>query len=176
MQDLVVRPSAGRRIVVALSFVIFAAIGVYAMANGQLLLGFLLFTFAFVGRLIVHARRRETAITFTLTPTGILVGRRIGFVGWQHVGRVGYTEFLESDGLGVEVLDLPAYVATLPPAERFPDDRVRGLERSAKLWDGYHLVFPAMSLARPIRATAQQIEEYRAAAPTALPPEPEQSD
>lgn len=167
---------------------IFTFAGLGMLASGEVLFGLLAIVFFGGGGAFYFIRNARGGITFKLTPQGILPGSG-GFVPWQEVGRIGATTTGGAKAVGVEVLDIPAYVATLTPEQQRTVLRTANIGRvagpvlgsgelssiptgdlaAAINWaaansGGYQLAFPAMTLNKTIPAVVQLLEGYRAAA------------
>lgn len=200
MNDVVVKPSMGRTIGLAVLCVLFTVAGIAMLfADGFMakIMGGLAMMLFGVGGAAAIVRQLRGGTTFTLKADGIEVGTG-GFVPWHNIGMIGQTSTGGgAQGLGFEVLDVPAYVATLTPEQQrtaargitlgraaapvmgaagahsndvsalnaLPaDDLVAATEWGAQMSGGFHLVFPTLSLNKPMGRLMAIAEEYRAAA------------
>ena len=191
MKELVIKPSSGRSILLALACIAFTIAGLamlFADDIGTKIMGFLAIAFFGGGGVFTLIRQMKGGTTLTLTPEGIVPGSG-GFVPWQNVGRIAATTTGGAAALGVEVLDVPAYVATLTPEQQrlvgrtakagrafgaatgtpellgLPtDDVVAAAHWGAEQSGGYHLTFPALSLNKPIKTLVGVLESYRSSA------------
>lgn len=114
------KPSKGRAVLLLVLCVIFTLAGIAMMFSGEfrtMLMGFLAVAFFGVGGAWAMIRRFKQPVSYTLTPGGIAIGVG-GFVPWQHVGHVAATKTGGAAAVGIEVTDVPAYVATLTPEQQ----------------------------------------------------------
>lgn len=193
MQNIVVGPARWRTIVLAVVCLAFTVVGVLLMINGEWfdkVLGALaVVAFGLAGGYyLVRMARRST--TLTLTPGGIVIAAG-GHVPWSNVGKVGTTKALGgAPALGIQLRNPKVYVASLTPeqqresltatkialgvSQRWDDDAranpaaalTAATNRLAQKADGYHLVFPMMTLNRSAGQVADDLEAYRAALKT----------
>lgn len=134
MNDVVVKPSMGRTILLAVVCLLFTLAGLAMLfADGFMIkiMGALAIAFFGVGGAAAIIRQVRGGTTFTLTSQGIEVGTG-GFVPWQNIGLIGQTSTGGgAQALGFEVLDVPAYVATLTPEQQRAAARGVTLGRAA---------------------------------------------
>ena len=175
---------------------IFTLGGLGLLASGEVLIGLLALALFGVGGAFFIIRNSRGAVTYRLTPQGIVPGSG-GFVPWHLTGRIGPASPGGARAVGIEVLDIPGYVSTLTPEQQrltmraasfgraagpmveSPElasiptgDLVSAVNWAAQNSGGYHLTFPQLSLNKSIPAAIQEIEAYRAAALGQQPPMP----
>lgn len=123
--------------------------------------------------------------SFMLDARGVHPGNG-GFVPWKDIGAIGPTLAGGTPALGLEILDVPAYLDTLtekqkrqslgfagigriigsaagsPELNSMPDGDLLGLMAWAKQVNGgYDMAFAAMTLSTSVDKMAQIVEEYR---------------
>lgn len=187
MKPLVVKPSRGRMVLMVLASIVFTLTGIVMLFSGRLMyvvFGLVAIVLFGVGG-VVYVKRALSQRTFTLDERGLHPGGG-GFVPWEHIGHVGPTKAGGANALGIEVLDVPAYLDTLTEEQKrltlrgasfgqkagaatgqrdlnsMPTDDLESVMAWAKQSNGgYDLAFASLSLGASVDKTAQIIEDYR---------------
>lgn len=127
MDEVVVKPSTGRLILLALMCLVFTVAGVAMLFADDWftkILGAVAILFFGGGGAWAFVRQSKQGMTYTLTPRGIVVGSG-GLVSWDNIAQIGETKVGAAApglggaaALGVALRDPNAYVATLTPDQR----------------------------------------------------------
>lgn len=190
MGNVVVGPARWRTIVLAVVCIAFTVVGVLLLINGEWfdkVLGALaIVAFGLAGGYYL-LRMVRASTTFTLTPGGLVIAAG-GHVPWSNVGKVGTTKALGgAPALGIQLRNPKVYVNSLTPeqqrealtatkislgvTQRWDDDAkaspaaalTAATNRLAQKADGYHLVFPMMTLNKSAGQVVDDVAAYRSA-------------
>lgn len=139
MQEIVVKPSIGRTVLLAALCLGFTLMGVWMIASGgwfNILLGAVAIAFFGVGGAVAFLKQRRQGMTFTLTPEGIVVGSG-GRVPWANIARIGATKVGTAArgmggaaALGIQLRDVRAFVSTLTPQQQLAAVRAARIGRT----------------------------------------------
>ncbi|NLT28930.1 MAG: hypothetical protein GXX86_00500 [Propionibacterium sp.] len=120
MRVLVAKPSPGRFAFLIVTIIVFTIGGFFMLFSESWtmkLVGVVAILFFGVGGVFGLIKMRRAGVTFTADESGIRPGQG-GFVPWEHVGQIGVSMAGDTKSLGIEVLDILAYLNTLTPEQR----------------------------------------------------------